>query len=98
VRAALHLCRDYGQEPWGQALLSTARAPRKDALRGLATAALFDCGRRTEALELAPQLEAARPLSGLCWAGLLRLGASDARPGTLVSELSFRRIEQGAGE
>lgn len=98
VRAALHLCRDYGQEPWGRALLSTARAPRKDALRGLTAAALFDCGQRMEALELAPQLESARPLSGLCWAGLLRLSAGGARLGSLVSELSFRRIEQGAGE
>lgn len=98
VRAALHLCRDYGQEPWGQALLTTARAPRKDVLRGLTAAALFDCGRRAEALELLPQLEAARPLSGLCWAGLLRLNEGDARSGALVSELTFRRIEQGAGE
>lgn len=98
VRAALHLCRDYGQEPWGQALLTTARAPRKDALRGLATAALFDCGRHAEALELMPQLEGARPLSGLCWAGLLRLTEGGMRPGALVSELSFRRIEQGARE
>jgi hypothetical protein len=98
VRAALHLCRDYGQEPLVQSLTDAARPPRKDTLRGLATAALYDCGRRSEALALARELETTRHLPALCWSGLVQAAEAGARPGTVVSELAFRRVEQGACE
>jgi hypothetical protein len=98
VRAALHLCRDYGQEPWSQLLLETAGAPRGEAVRGLAVAALYDCGRHAEACSFAQKLESARHLPALCWGSLVRLTEAGARVGALVSELSFRRVEQGACE
>jgi hypothetical protein len=98
VRAALHLCRDYGQEPLVQSLTDAARPPRKDTLRGLATAALYDCGRRSEALALARDLETTRHLPALCWSGLVQATEAGVRPGAVVSELVFRRVEQGACE
>jgi len=98
VRAALHLCRDYGQEQQLSALSQLGKSPRKDALRGLVAAALYDCGQTAEALWLAEELDGTKHLSALGWASLLRAAAAGARSGPLVSELNFRRVQQGASE
>ena len=98
VRAALHLCRDYAQERYVAALGQAGKSPRKDALRGLAAAALYDCGQSSDALRLAGELEDSRQLPALGWGLLLRLTAAGARSGRLVSEQNFRRIQQGACE
>ena len=98
VRAALHLCRDYGQERQASALTQVGKSPRKDALRGLAAAALYDCGKVSEALQLASELDGTRHLPALGWAALVRATDAGARVGSLVSELNFRRVQQGAAE
>lgn len=98
VRAALHLCRDYGERQKLDALTQAAQGPRKEALRGLAAAALYDCGQKREALELAGTLDASRQLPALGWASLVRAAASGARAGHLVSETNFRWVQQGASE
>jgi hypothetical protein len=98
VRAALHLSRDYGQERQLSALGQAGRSPRQDGLRGLAAAALYDCGRAGEALQLAGELEGSRQLPALGWALLLQVTAAGGRSGRLVSELNFRRVQQGACE
>jgi hypothetical protein len=98
VRAALHLCRDYGQERQASALAQVGKSPRKDALRGLAAAALYDCGKTPEALQLAGELEGSRHVQALGWTALVRASAAGARVGCLVSELNFRRVQQGAAE
>jgi hypothetical protein len=98
IRAALHLCRDYGQERQLAALLQAGKTPRKDALRGLAAAALYDCGQSSDALRVASGLEGSRHLPALGWAVLVQLSAAGARSGRLVSELNFRRVQQGACE
>jgi hypothetical protein len=98
VRAALHLCRDYGQERQATALAQAGKSPRKDALRGLAAAALYDCGRNGDALLLAGELDGTRHLPALGWASLVRATAAGARSGVLVSETNFRRMQQGSCE
>jgi hypothetical protein len=98
VRAALHLCRDYGQERHLSALALAGKSPRKDPLRGLAAAALYDCGQTGEALRLADELDGSRHLPALGWSSLVRAAAAGARPGRLVSELNFRRVQQGSCE
>jgi hypothetical protein len=98
VRAALHLCRDYGQARQLSALAQAGKSPRKDALRGLAAAALHDCGQTSEALLLAAELDGTRHLPALGWASLVRAAAAGARLGHLVSELNFRRVQRGSCE
>jgi len=98
VRAALHLCRDYGQDGQLSALAQAGKSPRKDALRGLAAAALYDCGQTADALRLTSELDGSRHLPALGWASLVRAAAAGARPGRLVSELNFRRVQQGSCE
>lgn len=98
VRAALHLCRDYGQAQQAALLAQAGRSPRKDLLRGLAAAALYDCGRSSESLSLVGELEGTRHLAALGWASLVRATAAGGRSGYLVSELNFRRVQQGCCE
>ena len=98
VRAALHLCRDYGQPQHAESLARAGRSPRKDLLRGLAAAALYDCGQSTEALRIADELEGTRQLPALGWASLVRAAAAGSHAGCLVSEQNFRRVQQGCCE
>jgi hypothetical protein len=95
VRAALHLFRDYGQEQQVSTLLRAGHAPRKAALRGLAAAALYDCGQGPEAQEVLSKLESSSPVAELGWALLLRATEAGVRAGRLVSEQNFRRMQQG---
>lgn len=98
VRAALHLCRDYGQPEHAEALAKAGKSPRKDLLRGLAAAALYDCERSSDALRLAGELDGTRHLPALGWASLVRAAAAGEHPGCLVSEQNFRRVQQGCCE
>ena len=95
VRAALHLCRDYGQAHKAQDLAHAGKSPRKDVLRGLAAAALYDCGESQEALRLVGELDDSRQVPALGWTSLVRAAAAGGRTGCLVSELNFRRVQQG---
>lgn len=95
IRAALHLCRDYGEERQLTALSQAGRSTRRDGLSGLAAAALYDCGQSTEALRLASALEGSRHLPAVGWAGLVRAATAGARSGRLVSESTFRRVQHG---
>jgi hypothetical protein len=94
VRAALHLARDYGLERFRRQLVDVLRHPKRDRLRGLAAAALFDLGDREDALAAVP-VDGDRKLPGLAWVTLVRAGASGVERGPLVTEPVFRRIELG---
>jgi hypothetical protein len=98
VRAALHLCRDYGQERHLNALSQAGKSPRQVAMRGLAAAALYDCGQHGEAMKLASELEGARQLPAIGWSSLVRATAAGASSGAVVSEANFRRVQQGVSE
>jgi len=95
VRAALHLAREFGDVRARGQLLEAARGKRNEALRGLATAAVFDLGERAPALEAAGELAMSRQLPTLTFANLV-LAASAAMDGPpLVTEAHVRRIQLG---
>jgi len=95
VRAALHLAREYGDGRFREQLLDTARGPKREHLRGLAAAALFDIGEREVAGNVAEELGKSKQLGALAWCALVRAGLHAAPDGCLVTEASYRRLQLG---
>jgi hypothetical protein len=96
VRAALFLARDHGRHDLRDALFETAGSARRDELRGLAAASLWDAGDAERARDLADELVCSKNLGNVAWSALIRTaGAHGARGGTLVDEMPFRWIQWG---
>ena len=95
VRAALCLARDYDDERARRQLLDAALSPRREPLRGLAAAALFDLGERARALEAATALAASARLGTLTFATLVLSAAAGKESGPFVTEPRVRRIQLG---
>ncbi|MEO7035400.1 MAG: hypothetical protein ABI548_15845 [Polyangiaceae bacterium] len=97
VRAALHLVRDYEDSRPLDLLRAAATNARRETVRGLAAAVLFDAGERDLALECANGLLASRQLASLAWGALIQ--AAHARGATeIVTEPTVRRIQFGWSE
>jgi hypothetical protein len=97
VRAALHLVRDYGERPPLDLLRVAASSPRREAVRGLATAALFDVGERELAHSQCNALISSRHLSSVAWGALIQVAHAKNRP-EVGSEPLVRRIQFGWSE
>jgi len=95
VRAAFHLAHDYGDERAQQQLVDTARAPRREPLRGLAAAALFDLGEHGMAVDTAASLAESRNVATLTWSCLVLTAASGKESAPLLTEPRIRRIQLG---
>jgi hypothetical protein len=95
VRAALHLARNYGQARYVSQLSETMKAPRKEPLRGMVAAALFDAGEHALSNQALDELRQSRHLPGLAWSGLIRAAVAGLHSGPVVSEPAFRRIQLG---
>jgi hypothetical protein len=95
VRAALHLARDYGVERCRDQLLAIAQGERRERVRGLAAAALFDLGEHVLALDAARELLASRHHASLAWGTLLGVWAAGRGRGPLVTDARFRQIQLG---
>jgi hypothetical protein len=95
VRAAMHLVRDHGKSELLHAVADVARSPKRDDLRGVASAALWDAGDRDRAKELSSGLSSAHAVSAVAWGSLLGAAASGRAEGLLLSEPTFRRVEYG---
>jgi hypothetical protein len=100
VRAALCLAKDYGRDDLRGAIVDAASGPRREELRGLATAALWDLGATDEARDLASELGTSRIVGNVAWAALVRAAWTRARAGeskreTVVNEIPFRWIQWG---
>ncbi len=95
VRAALYLARDYGVDRCREQLFDVAKSPRRESLKGLAAAALFDLGNQQEALDAVSEGDRGHKPPGLAWASVVRAGASGLERGPLVTEPRFRRIQLG---
>lgn len=91
VRAALHLIRDHGKDALLEALANTAKSPRREALRGLAAAALYDCGERALAKDLAAPLAASKQLQTMAWGALVSADLDEE----IVTEPRFRHVQLG---
>jgi hypothetical protein len=100
VRAALCLAKDYGREDLKAPLLEVATGPRREELRGLATAALWDLGELDRARDLASELGTSRVVGNVAWGALVRAAWTRVRAGeskgeTVVNEIPFRWIQWG---
>lgn len=98
LRAASYLARDHGRDDLREAILECARGPKRDELRGLAVACLFDAGDEARARELSDELLVSKSLSNVAWGALVRAAASrpaSPRGTPVVSETAFRWIQLG---
>ena len=95
VRAAFHLAHDYGDERAQQQLVDAARASRREPLRGLAAAALFDLGEHGTAVDTAASLAESRSVATLTWSCLVLTASSGKESTPLLTEPRIRRIQLG---
>ena len=106
IRAALYLARDHEREDLREALADACAAGRREELRGLAAAALWDASppehgehavrMRARARDVADELLESRVIGNVAWGALVRAasrGASGVEP--LVTETFFRWIQWG---
>jgi hypothetical protein len=95
IRAAMHLARDHGRTEMKKALVEVAEGKR-DEVRGLAAAALWDLGDRDFACEIAKQAESSRSLGSLTWSALVAAAAAGkVGSDVLLAEPTFRRVQWG---
>ena len=106
IRAALYLARDDGRAEMRAALADTAVTAKRDELRGLAAAALWDASppeagddaarMRVRAREIADELVQSKVLGNVAWGALIRAAAKGgASPEPLLAETPFRWIQWG---
>jgi hypothetical protein len=107
VRAASYLARDHGREDMKDALLDCALNSKRDELRGLAVAALWDAGTgpsrvatREKARDLSDELVSSRCLSSVAWGALVRAAHATAEARgddafVVVTETDLRWIQWG---
>ncbi|MCU0693657.1 MAG: hypothetical protein MUF54_19895 [Polyangiaceae bacterium] len=95
VRAASHLARDHGRADLLPAIESLAKVSKREDLRGMAIAALWDAGTRDRALDLARQAARSRSLPSAAWAALVRAAAEQAWAQPVIEEATFRRMQWG---
>jgi hypothetical protein len=97
VRAATHLVRDYGDRRPLDILRVAATNPRREAVRGLATAGLFDAGEQELALSLAKGLVSSRHLASVAWGALIQAAHARQTP-EITDEPTVRRVQFGWSE
>lgn len=95
VRAALYLARDHGRDDLRAVLESTAKVSKREDLRGLAVAALWDAGAREAALALADEALKAKSLPTAVWAALVKSAAAESSDVPVVDEPTLRRVQWG---
>jgi hypothetical protein len=97
VRAAVHLVRNYDDKRPLELLRVAATSPRREAVRGLATAGLFDAGETEHALELAKNLVTSRHLASVAWGALIQAGHAKGLS-EISDEPTVRRVQFGWAE
>jgi hypothetical protein len=93
IRAARCLARDYGRVdllPW----LAQLASGKREELRGIAAAALWDAGDRSSALGAADAALESKALGAHVWAALVKAAPSD-QDEEVLSEATFRRVQWG---
>jgi hypothetical protein len=97
VRAALVLSQSFRRKDLMERLVAAARCHKREALRGLAAAALFDLGQEDLASRFADELVHSKQLTTVGWAALIRAGGA-GKLQRLVTESRFRRVQRGWAE
>ncbi|MDP9152175.1 MAG: hypothetical protein M3O36_19795 [Myxococcota bacterium] len=106
MRAALYLALDHGRDELRAALADAADSGKREELRGLAAAALWDAcppglgegsaKMRLRALEVAQDLLVSRTVGNVAWGALIVAAAKASGPaGPLLTETAFRWIQLG---
>ena len=100
IRASLYLARDHAREDLRDALLEAATAGKREDLRGLALAAMWDVGMHDRARALADDVLTSKTLGNVAWATLVRAAAAraaraDGDHGQVLTETPFRWIQWG---
>jgi hypothetical protein len=106
VRAALYLARDCGRDDLREALADVATGARREELRGMAAAALWDASARvsddgaakarSRARDLADELLGSRVIGNVAWGALIRAAARGAAGlDPLLAETPFRWVQWG---
>ncbi|MBX3231573.1 MAG: hypothetical protein KIT84_23905 [Labilithrix sp.] len=104
VRAASYLARDHGRDDMRAALVECALDGKRDELRGLAVAALWDSASgperaavRQKARDLSDELTTSRSLTSVAWGALVRAAHATHREADFVvtSETALRWIQWG---
>jgi hypothetical protein len=98
IRAALYLARDHGRDDLREGIVAAATAPKREELRGLALAAMWDVGMHDQARALADEVLTSKVLGNVAWATLVRAaaGRSSREPGAdVLAEAPLRRIQWG---
>jgi hypothetical protein len=95
IRAALYLSRDHHRTDLEKMLVETMKSSRREALRGLAAAALYDAGKLPLSDALLAPLLSSRQLPTAGWAALLAAAQAGRLSAPLVTEPTFRRVQLG---
>jgi hypothetical protein len=95
IRAAMHLARDHGRSEMRKSIVEVALGKR-DEVRGVAAAALWDLGDHDLARKVGERAEESRSLSSMAWGALVEAAAAGKlRTDTVLAEPTFRRVQWG---
>ena len=95
VHAAMHLARDHGKKHMRDSIVEAASG-KKEELKGVASAALWDLGDRVLARATAEETESSKWIGAVTWGALVM--AADESKGvchSVLSETTFRRVQSG---
>ncbi|MFO0735678.1 MAG: hypothetical protein U0270_07355 [Labilithrix sp.] len=104
VRAASYLARDHGRDDLRAAIIECATDGKREELRGLAVAALWDSASgpdraeiRAKARDLSDELTTGRAISSVAWGALVRAAHATHREADFVvtTETALRWIQWG---
>ncbi len=106
IRAALYLARDHGRDDLRSALAEAAENTKREELRGMAAAALWDASpladgdpavrMRERAKVISEELLTSRIIGNVAWAALIRVASkSSGGQGSVLTETPFRWIQWG---
>jgi hypothetical protein len=101
VRAAATLAALAGPEAKTglvRELVAVAKDPKREELRGLAVAGLWDAGERDAARDVADEVALSKLTSNVGWTALVRAAARGVLPGALLTETNLRWIQWGWAE
>jgi len=95
VRAAMYLARDHGKAELKKAIAEVALGKRDD-VRGVAAAALWDVGEKDLAKKAAELAEDSRFISSMTWGALVNAASvGKFSPTAVLAEPTFRRVQWG---
>jgi hypothetical protein len=94
IRASIYLIRDYGCTAHLPKLVEIAKSTKREKLRGLAIAALFETGSDNLKM-LTLEQDRSRNLAVALWSALVRMALAKGRKEKLLTEQRYRMLQLG---